>query len=38
MGRSKKNQQKDVICQEYFKEGKLIVKEICGHVAVSRAT
>ena len=35
---SKKNHQKAVICEEYFKEGKLIVKEICGYVEISKLT
>jgi len=37
-GISKKNQQKAIICEQYFKEGKLTVKEICDRVAISRAT
>ena len=37
-GISKKNQQKAVLCEEYFKEGKLTVTEICERLDVSRAT
>jgi DNA invertase Pin-like site-specific DNA recombinase len=37
-GLSKKNQQKAIICEQYFKEGKLTVNEICERVGVSRAT
>jgi hypothetical protein len=37
-GISKKNQQKAVLCEEYFKEGKMTVKEICQRVAISKAT
>tara|TARA_R110000765_G_scaffold426532_1_gene542493 strand:- start:9056 stop:9667 length:612 start_codon:yes stop_codon:yes gene_type:complete len=37
-GLSKKNQQKAIICEQYFKEGKLTVSEICDRVDVSRAT
>lgn len=37
-GISKKNQQKSILCAEYFKEGKLTVNEICERVEVSRAT
>ncbi len=37
-GISKKNQQKSILCAEYFKEGKLTVNEICERVGVSRAT
>ncbi|MBU2903619.1 recombinase family protein [Arenibacter algicola] len=37
-GISKKNQQKSILCAEYFKEGKLTVKEICELVDISRAT
>lgn len=37
-GISKKNQQKSILCAEYFKEGKLTVHEICERVGVSRAT
>ncbi len=37
-GISKKNQQKAIICEQYFKEGKLTVKEICERVEISRAT
>lgn len=37
-GLSKKNQQKAIICEQYFKEGKLTVSEICERVDVSRAT
>lgn len=35
---SKKNQQKAVLCEEYFKEGKMTVSEICSRVEISRAT
>ncbi len=37
-GISKKNQQKATICKQYFKEDKLMVKEICERVEISRAT
>ena len=37
-GISKKNQQKAIICEQYFKEGRLTVNEICERVDVSRAT
>lgn len=37
-GISKKNQQKAVLCEEYFKEGKLTVSEICERLDISRAT
>ncbi|WP_420602999.1 recombinase family protein [Flagellimonas sp.] len=37
-GISKKNQQKAVLCEEYFKEGKLSVSEICERLDISRAT
>tara|TARA_R110002072_G_scaffold133185_1_gene273660 strand:- start:205 stop:813 length:609 start_codon:yes stop_codon:yes gene_type:complete len=37
-GISKKNQQKAIICEQYFKEGKFTVKEICERVEISRAT
>lgn len=37
-GISKKNQQKAVLCEEYFKEGKLTVTEICERLDISRAT
>lgn len=37
-GISKKNQQKSILCAQYFKEGKLTVDEICERVGVSRAT
>ncbi len=37
-GLSKKNQQKAVLCEEYFKEGKLTVSEICERLDISRAT
>ena len=37
-GISKKNQQKAIICEQYFKEGKLTVSEICERVDISRAT
>ena len=37
-GISKKNHQKAIICEQYFKEGKLTVKEICERVEIFRAT
>ena len=37
-GISKKNQQKAVLCEQYFKEGVLTVTEICERLEVSRAT
>ena len=37
-GISKKNHQKAVLCEEYFKEGKLSVSEICERLDISRAT
>jgi DNA invertase Pin-like site-specific DNA recombinase len=37
-GISKKNQQKAILCEEYFKEGKLTVSEICERLDISRAT
>ena len=37
-GLSKKNQQKAVLCEEYFKEGKLTVSQICSQLKISRAT
>lgn len=37
-GIRKKNQQKAVLCEEYFKEGKLMVSEICERLDISRAT
>ena len=37
-GISNKNQQKAIICEQYFKEGKLTVSEICERVDISRAT
>ncbi len=37
-GISKKNKQKAIICEQYFKEGKLTVNEICERVEISRAT
>jgi DNA invertase Pin-like site-specific DNA recombinase len=37
-GISKKNQQKAVLCEEYFKEGKITVSEICERLDISRAT
>ncbi len=37
-GISKKNQQKAVLCEEYFNEGKLTVKQICEQLEISRAT
>jgi predicted site-specific integrase-resolvase len=35
---SKKNQQKAIICKQYFKKGKLTVNEICDRVEISSAT
>lgn len=37
-GLSKKNQQKAVLCEEYFKEGRMTVTEICDRLEISRAT
>ena len=37
-GLSKKNQQKAVLCEEYFNDGVLTVTEICERLNVSRAT
>lgn len=37
-GLSKKNQQKAVLCEEYFKQGKMTVTEICERLDISRAT
>ncbi|WP_031425411.1 recombinase family protein [Flavimarina sp. Hel_I_48] len=37
-GLSKKNQQKAVLCEEYFRDGKLTVSEICSQLKISRAT
>ncbi len=37
-GISKKNQQKAVLCEEYFKEGKKTVTQICERLEISRAT
>lgn len=37
-GISNKNQQKAILCEEYFKEGKLTVSEICERLDISRAT
>lgn len=37
-GISEKNQQKAVLCEEYFKEGKMTVSEICDRLELSRAT
>ncbi len=37
-GISKKNQQKAVLCEEYFKEGIMTVTEICQGLDISRAT
>jgi len=37
-GLSKKNKQKAVLCEEYFKEGKLTVTQICDRLEISRAT
>lgn len=37
-GLSKKNQQKAVLCEEYFNDGVLTVTEICERMNISRAT
>ena len=37
-GLSKKNQQKAVLCEEYFNDGILTVTEICERLNISRAT
>lgn len=37
-GLSKKSQQKAVLCEGYFREGKLTVSEICSQLKISRAT
>lgn len=37
-GISKKNQQKAILCEEYFKEGILTVAAICERLEISRAT
>lgn len=37
-GIGKENQQKAVLCEEYFKEGKLTVSAICERLDISRAT
>jgi len=37
-GLSKKNKQKAVLCEEYFKEGRMTVTEICERLEISRAT
>ncbi|GLU44595.1 recombinase family protein [Allomuricauda sp. NBRC 101325] len=37
-GLSKKNQQKAVLCEEYFNDGMLTVTEICERLNISRAT
>jgi DNA invertase Pin-like site-specific DNA recombinase len=37
-GISKRNQQKAILCEEYFKESKLTVSEICKRLDISRAT
>lgn len=37
-GISKKNQQKAILCEEYFKEGKITVTQICERLGISRAT
>ncbi len=37
-GLSKKNQQKAILCEEYFKEGIMTVTEICERLNISRAT
>ncbi len=37
-GLSKKNRQKALLCETYFKEGRLSVTEICERVGISRAT
>lgn len=37
-GISKKNQQKAIIYEQCFREGKLAVSEICKRVGISRVT
>lgn len=37
-GISKKNQQKAVLCEQYFNDGVLTVSEICEQLGISRAT
>ncbi len=37
-GLSKKNQQKAILCEEYFKEGRMTVTQICDRLEISRAT
>src|SRR5665811_2635061 len=37
-GLSKKNKQKAVLCEEYFKEGEMTVTDICDRLGISRAT
>ena len=37
-GISKRKQQKAILCEEYFKESKLTVSEICEQLDISRAT
>ena len=37
-GLSKKNQKKAILCEEYFKEGRMTVTEICSRLDISRAT
>ena len=37
-GLSKKNQQKAVLCEEYFNDGVLTVTEICERLSISKAT
>jgi len=37
-GISKKNQQKAVLCEQYFKDGILTVNDICERLEISRAT
>ena len=37
-GLSKKNMRKAILCEEYFNEGKLTVKQICDQLEMSRAT
>lgn len=37
-GLSKKNKQKAILCEEYFKEGRMTVTEICDRLEISRAT
>lgn len=37
-GLSKKNQRKAVLCEDYFKGGRMTVTEICDQLGISRAT